>query len=136
MSHRIVVKNACIRKPGFLYHIDSEGNLVESGATPAAAATIAEATHNSQNSFTDDKSKHVSSRTRSLSHNDIKVSKEQLDQLQKGIRTATLKNILKVYFMQLQLPQLSLAQVMKELKCSKRTAYDYIKTIQGLKGGS
>lgn len=29
MTHKIVVKNAVVRKPGYLYYIDGEGNICE-----------------------------------------------------------------------------------------------------------
>lgn len=125
MKHKIVVKNACKRREGYAYHIDSEGNLIEEKSWQHAQDTesMPGPSMPAENTFsdTDDKEEQDAKvRGTEMSDNDIKLC-------QAGIRTGVLKNLIKIWFKDLDIPG-----IMKELKVSRRTAYDYAKAAQVL----
>jgi len=149
---KIIVKNAVKRKEGYLYSIDSEGNLVETkqiGFEPAHApmAQLHKgsplAAYNPQEHNSDEEEEKVRSgaltRNNNLSNDDnIKrgapISKVSIDILSSGIRSQTLKRLLNILLKEQACPsKLGIKDMQHTLKVSERTAYDYVKTIAAIK---
>ena len=147
---RIVVKNACKRKAGFLYSIDSDGNLVETKGTskpPGPGSPQHRLTNcacaqdhcpDSEDITDADEDLWQGSmlpRTPLLSYNDTEKRAAH-------IRNQTLRRLIKIYGVThtnkvcavVATTKINAAFVMKELNVSRRTAYDYINTIKILRG--
>lgn len=121
-KHKIVVKNACKRREGYTYHIDANGNLIEEKSIHLGYRPDA-----SEDNFVDDNQGFESS-----GENKVSIS-DKLQSLDRtvidGIRIGVLRRLLLV----LQSSDSGVEDVMKLLKVSRRTAYDYVKVARLLK---
>lgn len=129
MKHKIIVKNAVKRKSGFIYHIDTEGNLIEERRQGLELATVA-ATPGRANemSFTEDKE------TIGPITSAIKLSDNDIKSLGHGIRNQSFRRLIEIYYVPPG-AYIGPEDLMKKYKISRRTAYDYINTLKALKKG-
>ncbi len=114
---KIIVKNAVKRKPGFLYSINSQGDLVEEAAPPRMRTRDS----SSGAKHTDD---NQTKGPISMSNSDIKV-------MARAIRNQSLRRLIELQATEdPEFP--TIAAIEKKFKVSKRTAYDYLNTLRAL----